>query len=51
MSQYFYKIFIFSRGWSQFYILLFYFDLAHQNYTVDEQWKTLYEQWQNIVAA
>ena len=25
--------------------------LTHQNCTVDEQWKTLYKQWQNTVAA
>ena len=25
--------------------------VAHQNCTVDEQWKTLYEQWQNTIAA
>ena len=27
VSQYFHKTFIFSSGWSQFHILLFYFDL------------------------
>ena len=25
--------------------------VAHQNCTVDKQWKTWYEQWQNTVAA
>ena len=26
-------------------------NVAHQNCTIDEQWKMLYEQWQNTVAA